>query len=139
MLRNVSPARWLSLCVLLLAATFLTNTLYVRHVAAKIDATSGAVAENSGASIVYLARVTEDIRLVSEHARAGSGPDDRAAERSWLDDMQRALFAYQATLNYPGEVELYAVVEAHRQPFLDVVEVVLSSDRADAMRDASIW
>jgi len=138
MLRTVSPARWLSLCVLLLAATFLANTLYVRHVAAKIDTTSASVAENSGASVVYLARVTEDIRLVSEHARAGSNPRDRAAVRSWLDDMQRATSAYIATPNYPGEVELYAVVEARRQPFLDAVENLLSSERSDATRDASI-
>src|SRR5438270_4767231 len=121
MLRHVSPSRGLLLCVVCLAATFVADSVYSRKIAAKIDANVTMIAQNSAASVVYLARVTEDIRLVSERSLRvfrDSVTEDKVAVGAWLEDMDAALNAYRLAGDDPGERELFFEAETRRVSFL---------------------
>src|SRR3954454_4311097 len=102
--QKMSPARWLSLCVLALALVFVANIMYSRRVAAEIDAYAGSITQNGAAGVVLLATVTEDVRLISTRAmwaRDSDKKEDRDAIAAWLDDMDRAIAEYLRTGEYP--------------------------------------
>jgi signal transduction histidine kinase len=142
MIRQVSPARWLTLCAVCLAIAFIANTLYSRRVANRIDAHVRSITDDSAASVVYLARVTEDIRLVSARAmllHKDTVGRDRAAIGSWLDELDGALRAYHLTEDYPGEREVSARAERQRPPFVAAVEHALDSvERGRDLEDATL-
>jgi len=134
--RHISPSRGLLLSVICLSATFVADTVYSRKVATKIDEHLTSIAQNSAASVVYLARVTENVRLVSGRAlrvRRESVSDDRVAVAAWLDDMDAALGAYRLVGDDPGERELFFEAESRRAAFLAALESAFATagDRQD--------
>src|ERR1044071_7401296 len=114
MFRRMAPAKWLTLCLVCLAVAFVANTIYSRSVASSIDGHVRSITDDSAASVVYLARITEDIRLISSRTmmlRKESVSDERAAIGTWLEDMDGAIRAYHLTEDYPGERELSSDAE----------------------------
>jgi signal transduction histidine kinase len=142
MFRQVSPARWLTLCAVCLALAFVVNIVYSRRIAARIDAHVRSITDDSAASVVYLARVTEDIRLISARAmllRKETVHQDRGAIASWLEELDGALRAYHLTEDYPGEREVSARAERQRPPFVAAVEHALASvEGGRELRDAAL-
>jgi signal transduction histidine kinase len=129
-------------CAVCLALAFVANTLYSRRVAASIDTHVRSITDDSAASVVYLARVTEDIRLVCARAmllRQDTVRADRGAIASWLDELDSALRAYHLTEDYPGEREVSAKAERERPPFVNAVEHALESVEAGRdLREATL-
>jgi signal transduction histidine kinase len=128
MFRRMAPARWLTLCVVCLAAAFVANTIYSRSVTSRIDGHVRSITDDSAASVVYLARITEDIRLICSRtmlARKESVSEDRATIGAWLGDMDEAIRAYHLTEDYPGEREVSSEAEKQRGPFQSAVENAL--------------
>jgi signal transduction histidine kinase len=132
MLKHVSPARWLVVCLACLVLAFVAHTIYSRRVAGNIDAHVRSISENSAASVVHLARATEDIRLIASRAmlaRSESVSEDRAAIQRWVDDMDDAVRRYRLTEDRPVEHEVFVEIEKHRTPFLTAVDATLDTVR----------
>jgi signal transduction histidine kinase len=142
MFRHVSPARWLTFCAVCLALAFVANYLYSRRIAARIDGHVRSITEDSAASVVYLAKVTEDIRLVSARAmllQKGAVARDRAAIEAWLDELDAALRAYHLTEAHPHEREVSARAERQRPPFVAAVQDALeAAEKGRDDRDATL-
>jgi signal transduction histidine kinase len=137
---DIPRTRWLSLCVLALMAAFVASTAYSWKVAAQIEGYAGSITKNSAPGVVYLATVTEDVRLMSTRAmrsRSESVSQDREQIAAWGNDVTQAIDAYRRTEDYPGERELYTQVEKRLPPFLSLIEDTLAySADHESMRAA---
>jgi signal transduction histidine kinase len=132
MLKHVSPARWLVVCLACLAIAFVAHTIYSRRVAGSIDAHVRSISKNSAPSVVHLAQATEDIRLIASRAmlaRTESVSEDRAAIRRWVEDMEDAVRRYRLTEDRPVEHDVFVEVEKRRTPFLTAVDATLDTVR----------
>jgi len=142
MFRHASTSRWLTLCILGIATAFLVNLFYSRKVSADVDRYVRSITENSAASVVYLAAVTEDIRLISSRAmqaRPESSAADRSSIAGWVTDMDQAIEAYRMAKDDPGEEAAYRDAERLRTPFLAAVDRALqTAGDATAVHGASL-
>jgi signal transduction histidine kinase len=130
MSKQTSTARWLTLCVAGILAAFVANTLYSRKVTEQVDGSVKAITENGSAGVIFLATLTEDIRLISARARQSTpenGVEDRATIDRWVADIDEVMRQYRSTEDYPGERELYLRAERQREPFLASLDGVLAT------------
>jgi len=139
---EIPRTKWLSLCVLALMAVFVGSTAYSWKVAAQIESYSSSITQNSAPSVVYLATVTEDVRLMSTRAmrsRNDSLSQDRAKIAAWQTDMTGAIDAYRLGEDYPGERQLYTQVERRLPSFFSAIDDALaSSGDADGVHTAAV-
>ena len=130
MFRRSSIGGWLLLCVFSLALSFIASTLYSRRAASEIDALANSISKNSAPSIVYLATITESIRLISSEAMH-SQPEALAQSKVRIatsaNEIDDALRSYALTDDYPGEHELYLEEEKQRLAFFSAVDGALST------------
>ena len=130
MFKRSSIGGWLLLCVFSLALSFVASTLYSRRAASEIDTLANSISKNSAPSIVYLATITESIRLISSeamHSQPETLAQSKAHIATWAKDIDDALRSYALTDEYPGEHELYLDEEKQRLAFFSAVDGALSS------------
>ncbi|HEY3594361.1 MAG TPA: HAMP domain-containing sensor histidine kinase [Polyangiaceae bacterium] len=130
MSKPAATARWLTLCVLGILTVFAVNIWYSRKITTQVDGLVNAISQNSAASVVYLATVTESIRLTSMRAalaRPESASDDRASIERSLTALDESFRAYRQTDDYPGERELYLNAEAQHGPLVSALERAMAT------------
>ncbi len=107
---------------------FVAGSVYVARLSAEIGAASLSIATNGAPSVVYLARMRNDMRRVEQRAmmaRQGSVPAARAAVAELTQDFDRAEVAYRLLPTYPGELALGQAMDRRREPFLAAVDGLL--------------
>jgi len=142
LLDRALAARGVSVCFLIVAATFVVSTIYSRSLATRIDGYARSIAYNGVPGVVDLGTVADDLRQITARAmraRPASLAADRAAIAAWLADVDASLSDYERTEDYPGEHALDIAAERARGPFVDALDGALSTvDGPEALRGPAL-
>lgn len=134
--------RWLVAVVAGLAVCLVAGTVAAERWAARIDEHAASIATGGAPSVVLLSEAGNRARLVERQvllARAATKRADRDAEQKLSAQLEGVIERYRVFLAYPGERELYGVVEMRMHRFHDAAAAAVADDAFEPQgRDAHI-
>jgi len=137
-----SLRRWLALAILAPLLCFVATAYTLGAWSSALHAAALSISTNGAPSVVFLAEARDDIRLIERHAL---GPWPLAKSTDWAfivglrEQYERAVAAYRATEDYPGEYEAYQVMAADGAAFFAALEELAAAEkRGDRPSDDAI-
>ena len=113
-------------------ACFLVTAFTVKSWSSALHDAALSISTNGAPSVVYLAAARDNVRLIQHRALAAHpvpGPVDWAIIGALRGEFDRAVAAYRATGDYPGEREAYEVMAAQSEAFFAAVDELWAAER----------